>query len=99
MIGRWKLLQLYQKLAEYRKMISDIELELSKTKEAFEKENTESLQYLKDTEELINNIRTEFRNLTKQFYSNKPSGIEIRSNSDKNQNRFNVEAKIVGGFL
>lgn len=86
----------YQKLSEYRKMLSDIELELSKTKEIFEKENTETLQYLKDNEKLIDNIRNEFRDLAKQFYNDKPSGIEIRSNSGENQKRFNVEAKIVG---
>lgn len=86
----------YQKLSEYREMLSEIELELSKTKEIFEKENTDTLKYIHDNQNLIDNIRGTFRGLAKQFYNDKPSGIEIKLNSGDNQKRFNIEAKIVG---
>lgn len=86
----------YQKLSEYREMLLEIELELSKIKENFEKENTDTLQYIHDNQNLIDNITGTFRGLAKQFYNDKPSGIDIKRNNGDNQKRFNIEAKIVG---
>ena len=83
-----------EKLNSYKEIIEEYKNETARLKSKFGEENINTNKYLVEAKNLIDtNIKT-FRSLSKEFYDDKPGGIEIKNNENINQVRFNIDAKI-----
>lgn len=82
------------KLQEYEKIIDEYENKQLKVKIDMAKQNIETNEYLVSIRSHLDKIITTFRSLSKEFYSDKPGGIEIKSNENENQLRFDIKARI-----
>ena len=84
----------YNKLTDYKELLSSYNSKIDEIKEVFVKENSETNKYLKENDLLKKRNIEIFNAFAEQFYENKTSGIIIENNEGENQNRFNIEATI-----
>lgn len=82
-----RLNEYQQILKTYKKKLKDVQSDLTQ-------ENNEVDNYLEESHELLEEIMTTFRNLSKAFYEKKPGGIKIENNDGENTIRFDITAKI-----
>lgn len=82
------------KLKTYKDILQEYKNRLAAIKIEFEKENIETNNYLNQIKSVIDNNRSLFRSFSREFYDNKPGGIEIDNNDGVNKQRFNITAKI-----
>lgn len=82
------------KLGEYKKISESYEKKQKKLEKDLAEENILTDNYLKNIEDLKKEINTLFRTYSKNFYHDKPGGIEIKNNSGENLLRFNINASI-----
>ena len=74
-------------LQEYQNKVAEIALHL-KT------EDVRANEYLAQVQGLVETNLKTFRNLAKEFYADKASGISVRNNTGMNQQRFDINAHI-----
>lgn len=82
------------KLKTYKDILQEYKNKLAEIKIEFEKENIETNNYLIETKPIIDANVTLFRDFSREFYEDKPGGIEISNNDGVNKQRFNINAKI-----
>jgi len=83
-----------QKLKDYQQLMKKYDLKLQELSISIKQENIRAQNYLETQADLISKNIAIFRNLSKEFYKDKPSGISIKNNDGDNQIRFNIETKI-----
>ncbi|GAB6482693.1 DUF2326 domain-containing protein [Bacillus cereus] len=80
-------LQEYQEILKtYKKKLRDFQVD-------FAQQTEETDTYLENIKDLLEQIMTTFRDLSKEFYD-KPGGIKIQNNDGENTIRFDIIAKI-----
>jgi uncharacterized protein YydD (DUF2326 family) len=84
----------FQKLISYKEILQRYKNKLEEIKIEASKENIDTNNYLNDSRALIDSNISLFRQFSKEFYEDKPGGIEITNNENLNKLRFNINAKI-----
>ena len=82
------------KLKTYKEILQEYKNKLAEIKIEFEKENIETNNYLIQIKPFTDMNVALFRSFSREFYDNKPGGIEISNNDGMNKMRFNINAKI-----
>jgi uncharacterized protein YydD (DUF2326 family) len=82
-----------KRLEEHQNIIKTYKKKLREIKADYAIENQQAEEYLDSIQELLENIMTTFRELSKSFYD-KSGGIKITNNDGENTLRFNITAKI-----
>lgn len=82
------------KLKTYKEILQEYKNKLAEIKIEFEKENIETNNYLIQIKLFTDMNVALFRSFSREFYDNKPGGIEISNNDGMNKMRFNINAKI-----
>ncbi|CAC9543560.1 hypothetical protein BAZOLSSOX_878 [uncultured Gammaproteobacteria bacterium] len=83
-----------EKLQGYEKLQHDYEQKKTSLKKEMILQSEETSTYLDQVKNDINEIMEDFRMLVKRFYPNALAGITVRNNDNKNQIRYDIEAKI-----
>jgi uncharacterized protein YydD (DUF2326 family) len=83
-----------EKLQGYEKLQHDYEQKKTSLKKEMILQSEETSTYLDQVKNDINEIMEDFRVLVKRFYPNALAGITVRNNDNKNQIRYDIEAKI-----
>lgn len=83
-----------ERLNEYQKILKTYKKKLKDVQSDLTQENNEVDTYLEESQELLEEIMTTFRDLSKSFYEKKPGGIKIINNDGENTLRFDITAKI-----
>jgi len=83
-----------ERLNEYQKILKTYKKKLKNVQSDLIQENNEVDTYLEESQELLEEIMTTFRDLSKAFYEKKPGGIKIKNNDGENTIRFDITAKI-----
>ena len=83
-----------EKLQGYEKLQHDYEQKKTSLKKEMILQSEETSTYLDQVKNDINEITEDFRVLVKRFYPNALAGITVRNNDNKNQIRYDIEAKI-----
>lgn len=83
-----------ERLNEYQKILKTYKKKLKDVQSDLTQENNEVDTYLEESQELLEEIMTTFRDLSKAFYEKKPGGIKIKNNDGENTLRFDITAKI-----
>lgn len=83
-----------QKYYEYDKLIDELNHRKQVLNISFAEQNKYAEDYLTENEEHTEQIITTFRNFSRKFYDNKPGGITIKNNTNKNQIRFDLKVDI-----
>ncbi len=73
-----------------------MKIKLAEANIEIEKQKLQANKYIKENEELFENIMSVFRTYSKTFYKDKASGLDIKVNDGANQLRFDINAKIIG---
>lgn len=84
----------FDKLTTYKDVIKEYDNKISELNIKFENENISTNQYLEKVKDLLNRNIMIFRNFSKEFYQDKPGGIEVTNNIGRNTIRFNIDVKI-----
>ncbi len=82
-----------KRLEEHQNIIKTYKKKLREIQADYAIENQQAEEYLDSIQELLENIMTTFRELSKSFYD-KSGGIKITNNDGENTLRFNITAKI-----
>lgn len=85
-----------EKAADYKNLLETYENKLAEANIDIEKQKIQASKYIKENEDLFENIMSVFRTYSKIFYKDKASGLEIKVNDGANQLRFDINAKIIG---
>lgn len=83
-----------EKIRGFQNLLEEYQNQLEDTKQEFITKNKETREYLKETRENRIEQLSVFRNLTNQFYLDKPSAIFVKSNEEINKIRYDIQAKI-----
>lgn len=83
-----------ERLNEYQEILRTYKKKLKDVRSDFNTQNNETDSYLETIEDLLEEIMTTFRDLSKTFYEKKPGGIKVVNNDGDNTIRFNIIAKI-----
>ena len=81
-------------LKRYEEVLENYNCRISEIKIAFEQENLNTTKYLKQAKSITESNMEIFRNLSRNFYDDKPGGIEVSNNEGENQTRFNISAHL-----
>ena len=81
-------------IQEYQNMLKAFQTKLNDIKEQFSLGDKATDTYLEEAELSLKALRQRFYEMTKMFYSKKKSGLIIENNTNENQLRFNIEARI-----
>lgn len=82
------------KLTDYKEMLREYKNQIEVLKIELSKENILTSEYLKLSKNIIDKNINLFREFSKEFYENKPGGIDILNNENNNQTRFDIKVKI-----
>lgn len=83
-----------EKIRSFQNLLEEYQNQLEDTKQEFVLKSKETREYLKRTrEERIEQLSI-FRDLTNEFYSNKPSAIFVKNNEGINKIRYDIQAKL-----
>ncbi len=85
-----------EKATDYKNLLETYENKLAEANIQIEKQKLQANKYIKENEELFENIMSVFRTYSKTFYKDKASGLDIKVNDGVNQLRFDINAKIIG---
>ncbi|KHD17167.1 DUF2326 domain-containing protein [Clostridium butyricum] len=85
-----------EKATDYKNLLETYENKLAEANIEIEKQKLQANKYIKENEELFENIMSVFRTYSKTFYKDKASGLDIKVNDGANQLRFDINAKIIG---
>lgn len=85
-----------EKAADYKNLLETYENKLAEANIEIEKQKLQASKYIKENEDLFENIMSVFRTYSKTFYKDKASGLDIKVNDGANQLRFDINAKIIG---
>jgi uncharacterized protein YydD (DUF2326 family) len=83
-----------EKLKDYKGLLQQYADKTEEMKVELGKETIETNNYLKKIDNMLTQHMDTFRSLSKEFYTDKPGGIEIVNNSGTNQTRFDIKVKI-----
>jgi len=83
-----------ERLNEYQEILRTYKKKIKNVRSNFNTKNNETDNYLESIEDLLEEIMTTFRDLSKTFYEKKPGGIKVVNNDGDNTIRFNIIAKI-----
>lgn len=83
-----------EKLKTYKELLSQYKIKRSELEIAFQQENINAINYLESEKNIIDTNISTFKELTQEFYDNKIAGIEINNNDGRNQQRFDIVARI-----
>lgn len=81
------------KLLEYQGIMKTYKKKLLEIKSEYSEKSLETQEYIDYSSNLLDNIKSTFRELTKEFYD-KGSGIKIESNDGENTLRYNIDVRI-----
>jgi len=84
----------FTKLSTYKNLIAEYDNKISNINIEFETENINTIDYLNQSKTLLDQNLSIFRNYSKQFYEDRPGGIDVVNNEGKNTLRYNIEVKI-----
>ncbi|WP_019242054.1 MULTISPECIES: DUF2326 domain-containing protein [Bacillus] len=82
------------RLNEYQEILRTYKKKLKNVQTDMVSENDKVDTYLENISQLLEEIMTTFRDLSKEFYDKKPGGLTIRNNEGDNTIRFDIIAKI-----
>jgi len=83
-----------EKIRSYQKLLEEYQNQVEDTEQEFVAQNKETREYLNKTrEERIQRLSI-FSELTKEFYSDKPSAIFVKNNEGINKTRYDIQAKL-----
>ena len=82
------------KMKTYKEILQEYKNRLAEIKIEFEQENIETNNYLIQAKPITDKNLSMFRSFSREFYDNKPGGIDITNNDGTNKLRFNINAKI-----
>ena len=85
-----------EKASEYKNLMETYEEKLANAKIVNEQQKLDANRYIKENKQLLEQIMSTFREYSKAFYKDKPSGLEVKVNDGDNQLRFEINAKIIG---
>ncbi len=83
-----------KKLKDYKGLLQQYADKTEEMKVELSQETLEATSYLKKIEDILTQHMNVFRSFSKEFYVNKPGGIEVINNSGINQTRFDIRVKI-----
>ena len=89
-----KIVEQYNKLNDYNKLIKDYEFELSVKKKEKEDIKIDIKSYLDESIDVQEKLMKQFRFFSKQFYKDKSSGLSINGNYKDNKIAWNIHADI-----
>ena len=69
-----------EKAADYKKLLETYENKLAEANIEIEKQKIQASKYIKENEDLFENIMSVFRTYSKTFYKDKASGLDIKVN-------------------
>jgi len=83
-----------ERIRSYQKLLEEYQNQVEDTEQEFVAENKEAREYLNKTrDERIQRLSI-FSELTKEFYSDKPSAIFVKNNEGINKTRYDIQAKL-----
>ena len=82
------------RLNEYQEILRTYKKKLKNVQTDKVSENDKVDTYMENISQLLEEIMTTFRDLSKEFYDKKPGGLTIRNNEGDNTIRFDIIAKI-----
>lgn len=83
-----------EKIQQYKLIEKEYKTKETELKIQIEEENKKTQNYLNQIEGYLKELNNKFRSFSREFYKDKPGGIEIKNNIGKNKIRFNIEVKI-----
>lgn len=83
-----------ERLNEYQEILRTYKKKLKDVQSDFSTQDNETDNYLENIQDLLEEIMSTFRELSKAFYEKKPGGIKIINNGGDNTIRFDIIAKI-----
>ncbi|MBP2071390.1 DUF2326 domain-containing protein [Thermoanaerobacterium saccharolyticum] len=83
-----------EKIEQYKTLEQEYKAKKSELKIQFEEENKKTQDYLTQITNYLKELNNIFRNFSREFYKDKPGGIEIKNNIKNNKTRFDIEVKI-----
>ena len=89
-----KVIEQYNKLNDYNKLIKDYEFELSVKKKEKEDVKIDIKSYLEESIDVQEKLMKQFRFFSKQFYKDKSSGLSINGNYNDNKIAWDIHADI-----
>lgn len=83
-----------ERLNEYQEILRTYKKKLKDVQSDFSTQDNETDNYLENIQDLLEEIMSTFRELSKAFYEKKPGGIKIINNGGDNTIRYDIIAKI-----
>lgn len=83
-----------EKIRSFQNLLEEYQNQLEDTKQEFVVKSKETREYLKQTRDVRIEQLSVFRDLTNQFYSDKPSAIFVKNNEGINKIRYDIQAKL-----
>ncbi len=83
-----------KKLVDYKNLLQEYKDKIESLKIEFSQENIKTFRYLDENKAVIDKNIDLFRSFSKEFYEDKPGGIDITNNEGVNQIRFDIKVKI-----
>jgi len=84
----------FKRINDYEKILKTYREKNAEIKELFKLKDTETELYLKSIQSKVDKLREQFSGLTKQFYPNKKSTLNIVNNTGQNMLRYLLDVRI-----